>query len=214
MNRQKIVAMAIAVVAVVGTAGLLYASSGGGQEAAAAGHGGEHASSLSPEKLKDLLWRTLNFAALLVILIKYLGKPIVNGLSSRRETIKARFDDLEGRKGEAERTYREYEHKLAAIEQEVKSILAAAVAQGEAEKQRIIDDATRAASDIRRQAEMAVQQELAAATRVLRQEVADKAVEIAEGLIRKNLQPGDQTRLIEGYLDQALKDHSTKVQIQ
>ena len=78
-------------------------------------------------------------------------------------------------------------------------IIQSAVAQGEAEKARIIEEANRAAADIKRQAEMAIQHELAEAKLRLREEVANQAVVMAEELIRKNLQETDQVKLIDVY---------------
>ena len=184
----------MALLGVLVTAGLLYASQGGG-EAHGAAHGG-----VSSEKLWDLLFRTMNFAALVFILVYFLAKPIANALGSRRQAIKDNFEDLEARRAEAERFYKEHEGKLASLDQEVQQIIAAAVAQGELEKQRIIDEAQRAAEDIKRQAEMAVQQEFAEAKKKLREEVAEQAAAMAEEIIGKNLQESDQAKLIGDYL--------------
>jgi F-type H+-transporting ATPase subunit b len=191
---SKILKIAFAALALVALAGLAYASSG-----AEGGHGGA-GGSLSPAKLKDLLWRTLNFAILIIVLVKVLSKPIANGLRARQQSIREQFTDLEARKAEADKTYKTYEEKLAAIDQEVNEIIQSAIAQGEAEKERIIDEANRAAADIKRQAEMAIQHELAEAKMRLREQVANQAVVMAEELIRKNLQQADQVKLIEDYL--------------
>ena len=155
---------------------------------------------LPTAKWWDLLWRTLNFAVLLIVLIKVLSKPIANGLRARQQSIKEQFTDLEERKAEADSVYQDYEEKLASIEQEISDIIQSAVAQGEAEKERIIAEANRAAEDIKRQAEMAIQHELAEAKLKLREDVANQAVVMAEELIRKNLQETDQVKLIEDYL--------------
>ena len=189
---SKVFTISLTFIIVVAIAAIAYASG----EAEGAHHGG----SLSPAKLKDLLWRVLNFAVLLAILIKLLSKPIANGLRARQQSIKEQFADLEERKAEADSAYQTYEKKLESIDQEIQEIVQAAVAQGEAEKERIINDANRAAEDIKRQAEMAVQHELAEAKLKLREEVANQAVAMAEELIRKNLQEADQVKLIEDYL--------------
>ena len=164
---------------------------------ASSGEGG----SLSHAKLMDLLWRALNFAGLLAILILALKKPIANGLNSRRQGIIEKFDDLEAQKGEAERIYKEYEARLSKIDEEVKSIISAAIKQGETEKVRIIEEANRAAGDIQRQAEMAIQHELTEAKLRLRSEIAEQAVQMAEDLIKQNLKKADQTRMVEDYLE-------------
>lgn len=186
-NRKQLVAAALALLFCAIWAGSCFASSGEG-------------GSLSPAKLKDLLWRTMNFAGLATILLLTLKKPIANGLNARRQAIAEQFDELDARKAEAEQKYKEYEARLSHIDGEVKRILEAAVSQGELEKERIIAEANRAAADIRRQAEMAVQFELAKATGQLKNEIAEQAVTIAGELLAKNLQADDQSRLIKACL--------------
>jgi F-type H+-transporting ATPase subunit b len=185
INRTRILLMAVAVVL---CASLAHASSGEG-------------GSLSHAKLMDLLWRTMNFAGLLAILILALKKPIANALNGRRQAIIEKFDDLEAQKNEAERIYKEYEAKLSNIDEEVNSIISSAVKQGETEKVRIIEDANRAAGDIQRQAEMAIQHELTEAKLRLRSEIAEQAVQMAEDLIKQNLKDADQAKMVETYLD-------------
>jgi len=196
MNRNgewsKIFTIFFAVLALISLAGLAYASSGA--------EAGPTFWGIPTTKWWDLLWRTLNFAVLLIVLIKVLSKPIANGLRTRQQSIREEFTDLEERKVEADKAYQTYEEKLASIDQEVSDIIQAAIAQGEAEKARIIDEANRTAEDIKRQAEMAIQHELAEAKLQLREDVANQAVVMAEELIRKNLQEADQVKLIEDYL--------------
>lgn len=151
--------------------------------------------------LWDLLWRAINFAALAIILIKFLVKPLANALNGRQQTIKHQFEELEAQKAAAEKSYRIYEDKLSQIETEVGSIVDIAIAQGEAEKEKIIAAARQAAADIKRQAEMAVQHELAEAKKVLLTEMADKAILMAAEIIGKNIQPEDHVRLIENSLE-------------
>ena len=164
-------------------------------------HGGGHGGGIPKEKWMDLLYRVLNFAGLAAILIYFLRKPVANGLSARRETIREQLETLETNKAEAERMYKEAEAKLAKLDQEVDSIVAEAVKQGETEKEKIIADAERAAGDIKRQAEMAVAHELSVAKTRLKVEVAEQAVLLAEELIKKNLQPADQNKMVADYLD-------------
>ena len=189
----KIFKISFAALALLSLAGLAYASSG--VEAGPTFWG------IPTTKWWDLLWRTLNFAVLLIVLIKVLSKPIANGLRTRQQSIREEFTDLEERKVEADQAYQSYEDKLASIDKEVSDIIQSAISQGEAEKERIIDDANRAAEDIKRQAEMAIQHELTEAKLKLREEVANQAVVMAEELIRKNLQEADQVKLIEDYLE-------------
>jgi len=183
---------------------------GTGAEASADAHaaddanGGGHGAaggSLSAAKLKDLFWRVINFIALMIILVKFGAKPIASGLAGRQQGIKDELEELENRKAEAEKSYREFEAKLATVEKDIDSVVEKAVAQAEVEKAKIIEKAEQAADDIKRTAELAIQNEIMEARRTLKDDVADQAAVMAEALIVKNLTPGDQVKIIEDYLD-------------
>lgn len=165
-----------------------------------AGHGAAHGDSLSAEKLKDLFWRVVNFAVLMIILVKFAAKPIGAGLAGRQKRISDEIADLEAKKAAAEKSYREFEAKLATVEKDIDKIVEKAVAQAELEKVKILERAEQAAADIKRQAEMAVQKEVMEAKRSLKDDVADKAAAMAEALIVKNLTPADQVKIVEDYL--------------
>jgi len=171
----------------------------GHEASAAAGH--EATSSLAPAKLKDLFWRAVNFLALIVLLVKFLAKPIGTGLVGRQQQIKEELDDLAIRRDEAEKSYKEFETRLAGMEKEMELVVQKAIAQAQNEKERILADAERAAEDIKRQAEAAVQAELEDAKRLLREEVAEQATAMAEELIVRNLTPADQIAITEQYLE-------------
>ncbi len=178
----------------------------GGTHEVAEAHGGEGGheavgGSLTAAKLKELFWRVLNFAALLIILVKFGAKPIAAALSGRQKQIKDEIEDLEARKESAEQSYREFEEKLAGVEKEIDTIVDKAVAQAEVEKTKILEKAEMAAADIQRQAEQAVQNEITEAKRTLQNDIADKAAAMAEELIKKNLTSDDQVKIIEDYLD-------------
>ncbi len=165
-------------------------------------HGGAHAAdSLSPEKLKDLGFRVMNFIVLLLILVKFGAKPIANGLGARRKQIREELEDLEAKKVDAEMAYKDFSEKLESVEKDVGTIVEKAVAQAEIEKVRILEAAEKSADDIKRSAEMAIANEVTAAKRVLKVEVTEQAAVMAEELIVKNLTSDDQVKIIEDYLD-------------
>ena len=163
--------------------------------------GGHGEGSLSSAKLKDLFWRVLNFIALMIILVKFGAKPIASALGGRQATVKNELEDLESRRDEAEKQYRDFESKLATVEKDIDSIVEKAVAQAEVEKAKIIEKAEQAVDDMKRQAEQSIQNEIVEARRDLKNYVADQATVIAEELIVKNLTPDDQVKIIENYLD-------------
>ena len=165
-------------------------------------HGdGHHEGSLSAAKLKDLFWRVINFIALMIILVKFGAKPIASALGGRQTAVKNELEDLETRRDDAENQYREFEAKLATVEKDIDSIVEKAVAQAEVEKTKILEKAEQAVDDMKRQAELAIQNEIVEARRDLKNDIADQAAVMAEELIVKNLTPEDQVKIIENYLD-------------
>ena len=174
------------------------AETGHGKDAA---HGGaSQASSLSPAKLKDLGWRIVNFIALMIILVKFGAKPIGAGLAARQKKIKDEIETLQQKRAEAEKSYNDFQAKLTTVESEIDKIVERAVAQAEIEKVKIIERAEKAASDLKRSAEMAIQNEVTESRRTLKNEVAEQAAVMAEQLIIKNLTANDQVKIIENYL--------------
>lgn len=165
-------------------------------------HGEHHG--LSHQQIMNFIWHALNFTLLVVILVKFLKAPIANALKSRTEEIEKAFVELEEKKKEAERKYAEYEKKLSTMDKEAERILNSFIQQGEAEKQKIIEQARQSAERIRAQAELYVQQELQKARKELQHEVAELAVKMAEDIIRKNLNEQDHHRLISEYLEKVV----------
>lgn len=165
--------------------------------------GGAHAkkNSLSPEKLKDLGFRVMNFLVLLIILVKFGAKPIAESLGDRRKQIRVEIEDLEAQKIKAEQDYKEFSAKLETVEKDVDGIVEKAVAQAEIEKVRILEAAEKSAADIKRAAASAISNEITAAKRDLKNSVTEQAAVMAEELIVKNLKAGDQVKIIEDYLD-------------
>lgn len=166
------------------------------EDAAAHGEG-----SLSKEKLVDLFWRVLNFVALMIILVKFGAKPVGSALSGRQKNIKNELEDLERRRDEAEQQYRAFETKLGSVEKDIDTIVQKALAQAEIEKARIIENAEQAAEDMKRSAELMIQNEIVEARRMLKNDIADQAAIMAEELIVNNLKPEDQVKIIENYLE-------------
>ncbi|PID76657.1 MAG: ATPase [Deltaproteobacteria bacterium] len=152
------------------------------------------------KKIVDLFWRVLNFAVLVLILVKFGAKPIAEGLSGRQKAIAEEVKGLEAKRDAAEAAYKEFSAKLAGMEKDIDIMVEKAVAQAEIEKTKIFEKAEQAADDIKRQAEMAVQNEVTEARRNLKNEMAEGAAMMAEELIIKNLTEEDQVRIIEDYL--------------
>ncbi len=184
----------------------VHEEAAGAHEAAAEGeaaHGEHHG--LTHRQVMNFIWHCLNFTLLVLILVKYLRKPIADAFKGRTEQIQAKFDELEAQRKEAEKKYADYERKLSGLEDEAKRILTTFVEQGQAQKEKIIAQAHEASERVKAQAEFYVQQELAKAKVALQKDMADSAVSAAEELIRKNLTEQDHHKLISEYLERVVQ---------
>jgi len=153
----------------------------------------------------DFAYRLVAFVILVAILVKLLKKPICSFLTSRREDIQKLLTELESKRLEAEQRSVEQKAKLAALEDETKKIVAELLAEGEAERQKIIESAQKQAAYIKQQAELAIQQEIKTAREDLQEEIGDLTVAAAEALLRKNLKAADQDRLVRDFMTRVVE---------
>lgn len=169
-------------------AGMAFASSGGEH-----GEGGF-------DKTADFIYRIINFTILAGALFFLLRKPVKKAFGDRTQRIQEQLADLEKQKEEAEKKYAEYKGKLALLEQETAKIIASYIAEGEAVKAQIIDEARKMAEKMREQAKVAIQQEFEKAKAQLQAEIVNEAVIAAEKLIKKEINDEDQDRLVDEYV--------------
>lgn len=167
-----------------------------------ASEGGGHGGGLN---WTDFAYRLVAFLILAGILAKLLKNPISGFLSTRQEEIKRLLEELETKKLEAEKTSAEYRAKLAMLEDEARKIVDDLVAEGELEKQKIIEAAQKQADYIKQQAQFAIQQEYKAAQESLKEEVSELTVAAAEELLRKNIQAEDQERLVQDFMTRVVE---------
>ncbi|MCE5256552.1 MAG: F0F1 ATP synthase subunit B [Spirochaetaceae bacterium] len=179
-------------------AGMLFLLRG----AAFASEGGGHGGGLN---WWDFFLRLGNFVILLAVLIKLLKKPIAGFFSKRHEDIQSLLAELETKRREAEKKSAEYKAKLTALEDETKKIVSELIAEGEAEKAKIIAAAHAQAEYLKQQAQIAIQQEIKAAKESLRGEIAELSVAEAEKILREKLFADDQERLIREFMTKAVE---------
>jgi F-type H+-transporting ATPase subunit b len=175
-----------------------------GGEEHAAGHGAHD----SGKKMEDLLYRTINFALLVIILFVVVKKTSIKDFfANRREEIKNNFEELNKEKELAEKRYQELEQKLKEFESSKKEIIEQYKADGEVEKGKIIAEAEQRAEQILEQAELTIQREIQAAGDMLKQEVLDNAAIKAQEILVKEMKESDQDHLVDEFIKSVEKLH-------
>ncbi|MFN3407230.1 MAG: hypothetical protein ACK40E_05830 [Caldimicrobium sp.] len=70
------------------------------------------------------------------------------------------------------------------------------------ERERIIEEAKLQAERLKDQAQVYIAQEIEKAKELLKYELAEESVKLAEEILRKNITPEDQKRLVKNFIDQ------------
>jgi F-type H+-transporting ATPase subunit b len=145
-------------------------------------------------------FRVMNFVVLAVALVFVLRKPLSQALGSRIKGIKEQLEDLEARKGEAEKKLAEYNEKLAQLEKEADKIVEDYIKQGKEAKARILKEAELAAEKLKAQARRNIDHEFEQAKMKLQQEIFEKSLVKAEEIIKSKFSGEDQSRIVDDYL--------------
>ncbi|MGO8761467.1 MAG: hypothetical protein ACLP2P_15325 [Desulfobaccales bacterium] len=184
-------------------AGLFLAGVAAASEAA---HGGGHGG-ISPEKIQDLIWRTVNFVVFAAILIKLVAKPAKNFFAQRSQDVATTLEEAEARQAAAEAAVKAAETRLAEVAKERQKVIQQFMAEGEMEKAKILDKANLVAARIKEMAAMTIEQETKKAAQGLKEEVVGLATQMATDMIKEKATKADQQGLVEEYLKKVVKSH-------
>jgi F-type H+-transporting ATPase subunit b len=89
--------------------------------------------------------QALNFIILVWLLKHFLYKPILNAVDAREKRIAAELADADAKKAEAQKERDEFHHKNEEFDQQRAALLSKATDEAKAERQRLLDDARKAA---------------------------------------------------------------------
>lgn len=168
------------------------------------GHGQGHGGGETPARLWDLVYRVVNAAAVILVLVLLVRKPLKQMLASRRQTIQEDLENLEARKKSAQEALEETLARLKDVEAEKDKILENFRKQGEAERDKILAEAESMADQVKVRAKAAIEQHMAETRRRLQDEIAVASAQQAMEMIKKSFKPEDQGRLVEEYLEKVV----------
>jgi F-type H+-transporting ATPase subunit b len=148
-----------------------------------------------------MTWKIINFVILAVGVYLVWTKAISGLLTRRGSEIKTAIEEAQKAKEAADRNAAEYRAKISILDSKVAEIHNELKLEGEAEKARIIAESAKSAEALKAQAKIAAEQEIKKARIEIREEAARLAVQLAEDILKKELSPADQERLVKGYLN-------------
>ena len=93
--------------------------------------------------------QALNFLILVWLLKHFLYKPILNAIDTRKKDIAAQLADAQAKKAEAQKEHDDFQSKNKAFDEERGVLLAKAADEAKTERERLLDEARKAADNLR-----------------------------------------------------------------
>lgn len=146
-----------------------------------------------------LHWKVINLTVFLVAVFLLVRKPFTQSMNDRRESIKSELNRAKAEKEVAEAKLRELQGRLSRLEDEIAEIRANTEKEAQAEYSRLTKQTQEETERLRLVANREIEGATKAAQMELKKFAAEKAVEMAESLIRKELNPEDSARLVNDF---------------
>ena len=151
----------------------------------------------------QLIVQLIAFLIFIALLWRYALGPLVSVIDARQERIRESMESAERMQRELKATQARNEEILQEARRDAQEIIGNARQNGEQMIVRAREEANAQADAYLKRAEETLRQETEQARQQLRQDVADLAVAAAGRIVRKELDPTTQSRLIEETLASA-----------
>lgn len=150
----------------------------------------------------SILWVLIIFILLVVILYRTAWKNVLAGLTAREQRIRNDIAQAEAARLKAEQTLAQYNKQLADAEARVHDLLEKARMDAEQIANAVRMRAQEDAQGIREKAEQEIERAKNDAIAQIYDQAAVLATNVAEKILRRNLNPDDQRDLVTRSLDQ------------
>jgi F-type H+-transporting ATPase subunit b len=146
------------------------------------------------------LWSAITFVIFFWLLARFAWGPLRDGLDAREARIRQDIAEAEAHRVKAEQLLREYETKLAKVQEEVKEILAEARRDAETARQDIIATAEKESAAMRQRAVADIERARDQALNELFAFVSQNVMQATEKILGRSLNGGDHERLVREAL--------------
>jgi F-type H+-transporting ATPase subunit b len=141
-------------------------------------------------------WKFFNLLVFVLLLAYVLRRPLSEAFRARREGIRRDLMRAQEEKMAAQAKLEEVEARLARLDAEVEGIRVQSAKEASDERERIRLATDAEVQKLREQARREIESAGKAARQQLRQFAAEQSVRLAEEMIRRDIRPEDDTRLI------------------
>ena len=147
-------------------------------------------------------WKFLNLFLFIGVLVYFLRRPLSESLVARREGIRRDLMRAQEERNAAQAKLAEVESRLARLSAEVETIRAQSQREAAAERERIERATEEEMKKLREQAHREIESAGKLARQEVRRQAAEESVRLAEEMIRRDMRPEDDARLIGDYVEE------------
>lgn len=148
-----------------------------------------------------LLVQLVTFLLLLLILGKFLFKPITNLLENRSNQIKNTLDTIASEKQDIEKIKQDYQNQLTDLSKKAIQITQEAAKEGEIQRQKIIAQSQVDANKILERAEAVIAKEKEKAILELKTQTADLSILAASKILERTIDESMAHQLIDKFIE-------------
>ena len=148
------------------------------------------------------LAKVLNLLIFVGVLIYFLRRPLGEAFRARREGIRLELMRAQEERNAALAKLEEVEGRLSRLDAEVEAIRVQARKEAAEERSRIERATEEDIRKLREQARREIESTAKAARAELRAYTAEQSVRLAEGMIRRDIRPEDDARLMSEYIEE------------
>jgi F-type H+-transporting ATPase subunit b len=152
--------------------------------------------------LQQILSQAISFALLVVVLRKFAWGPLLGILDQRRARIEADLRQAAESKEALGRLQHELSTRLAKIDEETRNKIQQALLEAKRVSLEMQEQARVQARAILAKSQETVEQELAQAKAMLRDQIAEMTVQAVERVLQQKLDQPSDDKLISGILDE------------
>lgn len=151
----------------------------------------------------ELVWGSISFVVLFIVLAKFGFPAIKKGMDARADRIRSDLDEASGAKEEAASILDQYQRQLADAKGEASRIIEAARQDADKIRQDLQKQAEAEVAGIRQRATDDINAQAERVKAGLRAEMAQLSIELAEKVVERNLDRDTNLALIESFITQA-----------
>lgn len=153
--------------------------------------------------LKEFIFYLINFLILVGVLTKFLYKPFLNVLDTRKQSIQDALDNAEMLNRRVNEKMDHYDRQIAKLEEQGREIIKDSKIRAEAQAADIVEEANKRAGEIIQAGKRQIEREQQKALDDMKQQIAALALLAAEKIVERDIAQIGQDKIVDDIIEQA-----------